>query len=155
MLLLVGVLGFFTLIIIMAKLGRASASSDPNLDPLLNPNIRVGKNWWQVAIWSFFCVCVTLHAPTCSEWKRPCSTTSAQKRELFTQLSKGGSYFLIRRLECQRFHQMEKNRFFCRSLRSKQSKNKLWWRPSAERPLFMFLLLCFGGQYNGFHDLLK
>lgn len=57
MLLLVGVLGFFTLIIIMAKLGRASASSDPNLDPLLNPNIRVGKNWWQVAIWSFF-LCV-------------------------------------------------------------------------------------------------
>uniref|UniRef100_A0A1A7WJH5 Zinc finger protein-like 1 n=1 Tax=Iconisemion striatum TaxID=60296 RepID=A0A1A7WJH5_9TELE len=44
MLLLVGVLGFFTLIIIMAKLGRASAGSDPNLDPLLNPNIRVGKN---------------------------------------------------------------------------------------------------------------
>ncbi|XP_028322407.1 zinc finger protein-like 1 [Gouania willdenowi] len=41
---LVGVLGFFTLIIIMAKLGRASASSDPNLDPLMNPNIRVGKN---------------------------------------------------------------------------------------------------------------
>ncbi|XP_077447932.1 zinc finger protein-like 1 [Stigmatopora argus] len=44
MLLLVGVLGFFTLIIIMAKLGRASAGSDPNLDPLLNPHIRVGKN---------------------------------------------------------------------------------------------------------------
>ncbi|XP_041750056.1 zinc finger protein-like 1 [Coregonus clupeaformis] len=44
MLLLVGVLGFFTLIIFMAKLGRASADSDPNLDPLLNPNIRVGKN---------------------------------------------------------------------------------------------------------------
>ncbi|KAK7915858.1 hypothetical protein WMY93_011619 [Mugilogobius chulae] len=40
MFLLVGVLGFFTLIIIMAKLGRASAGSDPNLDPLLNPNIR-------------------------------------------------------------------------------------------------------------------
>lgn len=44
LLLLIGVLGFFTLIIIMAKLGRASAGSDPNLDPLLNPNIRVGKN---------------------------------------------------------------------------------------------------------------
>lgn len=44
MLLLVGVLGFFTLIIIMAKLGRASAGSDPNLDPLLNPHIRVGKS---------------------------------------------------------------------------------------------------------------
>lgn len=42
MLLLVGVIGFFTLIIIMAKLGRASADSDPNLDPMLNPNIRVG-----------------------------------------------------------------------------------------------------------------
>uniref|UniRef100_A0A3B4A634 Zinc finger protein-like 1 n=1 Tax=Periophthalmus magnuspinnatus TaxID=409849 RepID=A0A3B4A634_9GOBI len=41
MFLLVGVLGFFTLIIIMAKLGRASAGSDPNLDPLLNPNIRL------------------------------------------------------------------------------------------------------------------
>ncbi|XDV19834.1 hypothetical protein PO909_025237 [Leuciscus waleckii] len=40
MLLLVGVIGFFTLIIIMAKLGRASAESDPNLDPMLNPNIR-------------------------------------------------------------------------------------------------------------------
>lgn len=50
MLLLVGVLGFFTLIIIMAKLGRASAGSDPNLDPLLNPNIRVGKNWWQAVL---------------------------------------------------------------------------------------------------------
>lgn len=43
MLLLVGVIGFFTLIIIMAKLGRASAESDPNLDPMLNPNIRVGN----------------------------------------------------------------------------------------------------------------
>ncbi|XP_030648383.1 zinc finger protein-like 1 [Chanos chanos] len=43
MLLLLGVVGFFTLIIIMAKLGRASAESDPNLDPMLNPNIRVGN----------------------------------------------------------------------------------------------------------------
>ncbi|XP_043095110.1 zinc finger protein-like 1 isoform X1 [Puntigrus tetrazona] len=43
MLLLVGVIGFFTLIIIMAKLGRASAETDPNLDPMLNPNIRVGN----------------------------------------------------------------------------------------------------------------
>ncbi|XP_061092734.1 zinc finger protein-like 1 [Conger conger] len=41
--LLLGVLGFFTLIIIMAKLGRVSADSDPNLDPLLNPHIRVGN----------------------------------------------------------------------------------------------------------------
>ncbi|CAL8402190.1 unnamed protein product [Boreogadus saida] len=44
MFLLVGVLAFLTLIIVMAKLGRASAGSDPNLDPLMNPNIRVGKN---------------------------------------------------------------------------------------------------------------
>ncbi|XP_056314503.1 zinc finger protein-like 1 [Danio aesculapii] len=43
LLLLVGVIGFFTLIIIMAKLGRASAETDPNLDPLLNPNIRIGN----------------------------------------------------------------------------------------------------------------
>ncbi|KAG5853108.1 hypothetical protein ANANG_G00069600 [Anguilla anguilla] len=41
--LLLGILGFFTLIIIMAKLGRGSADSDPNLDPLLNPHIRVGN----------------------------------------------------------------------------------------------------------------
>lgn len=59
MLLLVGVLGFFTLIIIMAKLGRASAGSDPNLDPLLNPNIRVGKNWWQASIASSIFLFVT------------------------------------------------------------------------------------------------
>lgn len=59
MLLLVGVLGFFTLIVIMAKLGRASAGSDPNLDPLLNPNIRVGKNWWPASIASSIFVFVT------------------------------------------------------------------------------------------------
>ncbi|KAJ8337992.1 hypothetical protein SKAU_G00369580 [Synaphobranchus kaupii] len=41
--LLLGILGFFTLIIIMAKLGRISADSDPNLDPRLNPHIRVGN----------------------------------------------------------------------------------------------------------------
>ncbi|XP_026777664.3 zinc finger protein-like 1 isoform X1 [Pangasianodon hypophthalmus] len=43
MLMLLGVIGFFTLIIIMAKLGRASADEDPNLDPMFNPNIRVGN----------------------------------------------------------------------------------------------------------------
>ncbi|XP_062844962.1 zinc finger protein-like 1 [Trichomycterus rosablanca] len=42
MLLVLGMIGFFTLIIIMAKLGRASADEDPNLNPMLNPNIRVG-----------------------------------------------------------------------------------------------------------------
>ncbi|XP_036403434.1 zinc finger protein-like 1 [Megalops cyprinoides] len=41
--LLLGMLGFFTLIIVMAKLGRVSADADPNLDPLLNPHIRVGN----------------------------------------------------------------------------------------------------------------
>lgn len=63
MLLIVGVLGFFTLIIIMAKLGRASAGSDPNLDPLLNPNIRVGKNWKHALVLS---LCYTLQA--CVAW---------------------------------------------------------------------------------------
>ncbi|KAL4622975.1 zinc finger protein-like 1-like [Arapaima gigas] len=42
--LLLGTLGFFTLIIIMSKLGRASADADPNLDPRLNPHIHVGNN---------------------------------------------------------------------------------------------------------------
>uniref|UniRef100_W5M2R4 Zinc finger protein-like 1 n=1 Tax=Lepisosteus oculatus TaxID=7918 RepID=W5M2R4_LEPOC len=42
--LLLGVLGFVTLVVVMSKLGRASADSDPNLDPHLNPHIRVGQN---------------------------------------------------------------------------------------------------------------
>ncbi|XP_064408019.1 zinc finger protein-like 1 [Latimeria chalumnae] len=41
--LLIGVIGFLTLIIIMSKLGRASTENDPNLDPMLNPHIRVGQ----------------------------------------------------------------------------------------------------------------
>ncbi|KAG2468857.1 ZFPL1 protein, partial [Polypterus senegalus] len=43
MVLIIGIIGFFTLILIMSKLGRASTENDPNLDPLLNPNIRVGQ----------------------------------------------------------------------------------------------------------------
>ncbi|XP_067328688.1 zinc finger protein-like 1 [Anolis sagrei] len=42
-LLLIGGIGFLTLVVVMMKLGRASAESDPNLDPLFNPHIRVGK----------------------------------------------------------------------------------------------------------------
>uniref|UniRef100_A0A8C8SUS2 Zinc finger protein-like 1 n=1 Tax=Pelusios castaneus TaxID=367368 RepID=A0A8C8SUS2_9SAUR len=42
-LLLIGGISFLTLIIIMSKLGRASADSDPNLDPMFNPHIRVGQ----------------------------------------------------------------------------------------------------------------
>uniref|UniRef100_A0ABM5F508 Zinc finger protein-like 1 n=1 Tax=Pogona vitticeps TaxID=103695 RepID=A0ABM5F508_9SAUR len=42
-LLLIGGIGFLTLVIVMMKLGRASADSDPNLDPMFNPHIRVGK----------------------------------------------------------------------------------------------------------------
>ncbi|XP_077315448.1 zinc finger protein-like 1 [Lithobates pipiens] len=41
--LIIGVLGFLTLILLMSKWGRASAENDPNLDPLLNPHIRVGQ----------------------------------------------------------------------------------------------------------------
>lgn len=37
-------IGLCTLCIIFLKLGRASADSDPLLDPLLNPNIRVEDN---------------------------------------------------------------------------------------------------------------
>ncbi|XP_078516904.1 zinc finger protein-like 1 [Lissotriton helveticus] len=41
--LIIGVIGFLTLILVMSKLGRASADNDPNLNPLLNPNIRIGQ----------------------------------------------------------------------------------------------------------------
>ncbi|KAM4721685.1 zinc finger protein-like 1 [Rhinophrynus dorsalis] len=41
--LIIGILAFLTLILLMSKFGRASADSDPNLDPLLNPHIRVGQ----------------------------------------------------------------------------------------------------------------
>ncbi|CAI5797990.1 zinc finger protein-like 1 [Podarcis lilfordi] len=42
-LLLIGGIGFLTLVIIMMKVGRASADHDPNLDPKFNPHIRVGQ----------------------------------------------------------------------------------------------------------------
>ncbi|XP_075043885.1 zinc finger protein-like 1 [Mixophyes fleayi] len=41
--LIIGILGFLTLILLMSKWGRASADNDPNLDPLFNPNIRIGQ----------------------------------------------------------------------------------------------------------------
>lgn len=42
--LVLGILGFLTLIIIFTRLGRSAADSDPFLDPMANPNIRVGDN---------------------------------------------------------------------------------------------------------------
>lgn len=44
LLLLLGLLGFLALLALLARLGRAAADSDPNLDPLLNPHIRVGPS---------------------------------------------------------------------------------------------------------------
>uniref|UniRef100_A0A2D4MN06 Zinc finger protein-like 1 n=1 Tax=Micrurus spixii TaxID=129469 RepID=A0A2D4MN06_9SAUR len=41
--LLIGGIGFLTLIIVMMKFGRASADNDPSLDPKFNPHIRVGQ----------------------------------------------------------------------------------------------------------------
>ncbi|XP_053544850.1 zinc finger protein-like 1 [Bombina bombina] len=41
--LIIGILGFLTLILLMSKFGRASADNDPNLDPMFNPHIRLGK----------------------------------------------------------------------------------------------------------------
>ncbi|KAM4611227.1 zinc finger protein-like 1 [Discoglossus pictus] len=41
--LVIGILGFLTLIVLMSKWGRASADNDPNLDPMFNPHIRLGK----------------------------------------------------------------------------------------------------------------
>ncbi|XP_063957596.1 zinc finger protein-like 1 homolog [Lytechinus pictus] len=42
-LLLICLLAFFTFVIIMTSVGRASANSDPLLDPMNNPNIRIGR----------------------------------------------------------------------------------------------------------------
>ncbi|XP_019501130.1 PREDICTED: zinc finger protein-like 1 isoform X2 [Hipposideros armiger] len=44
LLLLLGLLGFLALLVLMSRLGRAAADSDPNLDPLMNPHIRVGPS---------------------------------------------------------------------------------------------------------------
>ena len=41
---IVALIAFLTLILVFNKLGRASADSDPFLDPMANPNIRVGDN---------------------------------------------------------------------------------------------------------------
>ncbi|GFN97086.1 Zinc finger protein-like 1 [Plakobranchus ocellatus] len=42
--LMLGVIGFITIIIIFAKLGRQSTEDDPFFDPLANPNIKVQQN---------------------------------------------------------------------------------------------------------------
>lgn len=42
--LLIGVIGFLTMIVIFSKLGRSAADDDPFLDVMANPNIRVGKD---------------------------------------------------------------------------------------------------------------
>ncbi|XP_044536962.1 zinc finger protein-like 1 [Gracilinanus agilis] len=39
LLVLLGALGFLALLILMSRLGRAAADSDPNLDPLMNPHM--------------------------------------------------------------------------------------------------------------------
>ncbi|KAF6107195.1 zinc finger protein like 1 [Phyllostomus discolor] len=44
LLLLLGLLGFLALLALMSRLGRAAADNDPNLDPLMNPHIRVGPS---------------------------------------------------------------------------------------------------------------
>ncbi|XP_077995193.1 zinc finger protein-like 1 homolog [Glandiceps talaboti] len=38
-----GLIGFFTLVIIMTRVGRSAANDDPFLDPMANPNIRVAR----------------------------------------------------------------------------------------------------------------
>ncbi|ELU08622.1 hypothetical protein CAPTEDRAFT_169662 [Capitella teleta] len=38
----IGIIAFFTVIIILSQLGRHSTDNDPFLDPMANPNIRVG-----------------------------------------------------------------------------------------------------------------
>ncbi|PIK61535.1 putative zinc finger protein [Apostichopus japonicus] len=43
--LILGLVGFFTLVVIMTSVGRAAANKDPLLDPLANPNVRLGEKW--------------------------------------------------------------------------------------------------------------
>ncbi|KAI8785331.1 zinc finger protein 1 [Biomphalaria glabrata] len=43
-LLLLGIIGFITVVIIFSKLGRQATEDDPFLDPLANPNIKVQAN---------------------------------------------------------------------------------------------------------------
>ncbi|XP_059499777.1 zinc finger protein-like 1, partial [Stegostoma tigrinum] len=40
--LLIGILGFVTLLVVMSKLGRASVENDPNWDLMQNPHVQVG-----------------------------------------------------------------------------------------------------------------
>ena len=42
--LLIGIIGFITVVIIFSKLGRQATDGDPAFDPLANPNIRVGEH---------------------------------------------------------------------------------------------------------------
>lgn len=42
--LLIGIIGFITVIVIFSKLGRQATDGDPAFDPLANPNIRVGEH---------------------------------------------------------------------------------------------------------------
>ena len=42
--LVIAIVGFLTIVMIMTRVGRASADNDPFLDPLANPNIRVEGN---------------------------------------------------------------------------------------------------------------
>lgn len=41
--LILGLVGFFTLVVIMTSVGRAAANNDPLLDPLANPHVRIGR----------------------------------------------------------------------------------------------------------------
>ena len=41
--LIFGLIAFFTLVIIFTQVGRSAANDDPFLDPMANPNIRIGR----------------------------------------------------------------------------------------------------------------
>lgn len=153
MLLLVGVLGFFTLIIIMAKLGRASASSDPNLDPLLNPNIRVGKNWCQAAIRSFI-LCYTTSASVQWEGKDPAVQRQPRRGSHLPNFKRVALFIFIRLLECPSSSPAgKKQTFFFEAFEVQTKQNKLWRGDQVQKNKSLFMLVCFvfGGQYNSFH----
>ncbi len=38
----IGIIAFLTILMILSRLGRKATEDDPFLDPMANPNIRVG-----------------------------------------------------------------------------------------------------------------
>ena len=69
---IIGLLVFLTLVVIFTRVGRASADSDPFLDPMANPNIRVGADWglWLLERLIYRQGCDLIHNACSEHWGR-------------------------------------------------------------------------------------